>query len=60
MKHILVFDHAFRLGQYITKCIGPFDTIEEAEQWYFNAKKTWAMHEELPHVEVETILDKDS
>lgn len=57
MKHILVFDRAIRLGVYITKYIGPFDTTEEAVEWLNEAKLTFA--HDLPNVTLETILDKD-
>lgn len=58
MKHVLVFERAIRLGQYVTKCVGPFDSVEEAAEWYMEARKTFAM--ELPKVTLETLLDKDT
>lgn len=58
MKHILVFERAIRLGMYVTKYVGPFDTTEEAGEWYKEAKRTFALP--LPNVTLETLMDKDS
>lgn len=58
MNHILVFDRAVRLGAYVSRYVGPFDTAEEAREWYEEAKLTFA--HDLPNVTLDTIMDKDS
>jgi hypothetical protein len=43
MVHYLEFERPIRLGLWITDAIGPFDTAQEARNYYDNEITKWAI-----------------
>jgi len=41
MKYCLVFERTFRLGAWVARVVGPFDSIAAARDWYMEAERTW-------------------
>ena len=59
LKFVLVFEKPIRICGWIGKVIGPFDTMQEANDYWAKALETWKDQEALANCFLESMISKD-